>query len=141
MVPPAITVRLATLADLEFVQQDHFLQADVVKRKIEWQEVFIAEWHSTPVGYLRIEYLWSLVPYIALIHVLPMHRRKGIGKALLHYLEEFLKAKEHSTLYSSSQVDEVEPQEWHRHVGFKECGIITGINPHGVGEVFFRKGL
>jgi hypothetical protein len=43
MAPPTITIRLATLADLEFVQQDHYLHADLVKRKIEWQEVFIAE--------------------------------------------------------------------------------------------------
>lgn len=43
MAPPAITVRLVTLADLEFVQQDHYLHAGLMKRKIEWQEVFIAE--------------------------------------------------------------------------------------------------
>lgn len=141
MAHSAITVRLATLADLEFVQRDRYLHTDLVKRKIEWQEVFVAEWHGTPAGYMRIEYLWSLVPYIALIHVLPTHRRQGVGKALLHYLEEFLREAGHPALYSSSQVDEAEPQGWHRHVGFEECGLIAGINPGGVGEVFFRKRL
>jgi len=36
-------------------------------------------------------------------------------------------------------VDEPEPQAWHRHMGFVECGIINGINENGIGEVFFRK--
>jgi len=44
-------------------------------------------------------------------------------------------------LFSSSQANEPEPQAWHRHVGFEECGFIAGINEGGVGEVFFRKVL
>lgn len=44
-------------------------------------------------------------------------------------------------LYSSSQVDEGEPQAWHRHMGFVECGILAGVNEGGVGEVFYQKAL
>lgn len=43
-------------------------------------------------------------------------------------------------LYSSSQANEAEPQQWHRHMGFAECGIINGIND-GIGEVLFVKPL
>lgn len=32
-----------------------------------------------------------------------------------------------------------EPQQWHRHVGFKECGIIHAINEGNIGEIFFVK--
>lgn len=86
-----ITIRWATLADLDFVQQDHYLPSEVVTRKIEWQEVLVAEWNGKLVGYARIEYLWSIVPYLALIRVQPEYRRQGVGKALLNYLEEFLR--------------------------------------------------
>lgn len=136
-----IEIRLATSSDLDFVQQDGYIPAEVVRRKIEWQEIFVACRNNSPVGYLRLEYLWSLVPYIALIHVLPEYRRQGAGKALLHFIEEFLQSRGHSVLYSSSQANEPEPQAWHRHMGFEECGIISGINAGGVGEVFFRKQL
>lgn len=44
-------------------------------------------------------------------------------------------------LLSSSQADEFEPQTWHRHMGFVECGRLEGINEGGVDEVFFRKQL
>lgn len=134
-------VRFATLADLDFVQQDGYIPAEVVKRKIEWQEVIVAERDGSLVGYARFEYLWSLVPYLALIHVLPEHRHQGVGKEILRFLEESLRDRGHDALYSSSQVNEPEPQEWHRHMGFEECGIINGINAGGVGEVFYRKRL
>ena len=136
-----IVVRFAMLADLDFVQQDHYIPTEVVKRKVEWQEVVVAEKNGSLVGYMRLEYLWSLAPYIALIYVLSEYRRQGVGKAMLHYVEAFLRDRGHDALYSSSQADEPEPQAWHRHIGFEECGIIAGINAEGVGEVFFRKQL
>jgi len=131
-------VRFAAPADLDFVGQDGYLPSEVVRRKIEWQEVVAAELGGNPVGYVREEYLWSTLPYIALIHVLPACRRRGIGRALLGFTEAFLREGGHKALYSSSQADEPEPQAWHRHVGFEECGFIAGINGD-VGEVFFRK--
>ena len=133
--------RFATLDDLDFVARDHYLPTEVVRRKIEHQEVVVAERQGSPVGYARLEYLWSTVPYIALIWVLPEHRRQGAGKAMLRYLEDYLRENGHEQLFSSSQVDEAEPQAWHRHMGFVECGLIGGINDSGVGEVFFRKRL
>ena len=136
-----ITVRFAVLGDLAFAAQDGHVPAKVVKRKIEWQEVVIAQRGESSVGYARLEYLWSAVPYVALIYVLPKYRKQGIGKAILAFIERFLIHQGHEVLYSSSQLDEPEPQAWHRHVGFEECGIIAGINDGGIGEVFFCKPL
>ena len=144
-----IVIRFARLDDLDFAYQDGYIPAEALKRKIEAQlalnpdrieDVVVAEWNGKRVGYVRLEYLWSIVPYISLIQVLPEYRRQGVGKALLQFIETFLRAAGHDALYSSSQADEPEPQAWHRHVGFQECGFITGIN-EGVGEVFFRKSL
>ncbi len=136
-----LVTRFAGTDDLEFVRQDEYVLPEVVRRKIEWQEVVVAELDGSPVGYVRLEYLWSKVPFIELIRVLPEHRRRGVGKALLTFVEWFLRERGHTFLYSSSQADEAEPQMWHRHVGFEECGIISGINEGGVGEIFFRKRL
>lgn len=143
-----IVVRFARLDDLDFAYQDGYIPAGVLKRKIEGQtlnparieDVVIAEWNGKRVGYVRLEYLWSIVPYISLIQVLPEYRRQGVGKALIQFIETFLREAGYEALYSSSQADEPEPQAWHRHVGFEECGFIAGINDR-VGEVFFRKRL
>jgi N-acetylglutamate synthase-like GNAT family acetyltransferase len=136
-----LTIRFATLDDLHFVAQDQYIPFDIVKRKIELQEVIIAEINSEPVGYLRLEYLWSAIPYIALIRVAAEHRGKGVGKAMLRYTEDQLREKGHEELYSSSQVNEAEAQRWHRGEGFEECGMIAGINEGGIGELIFRKQL
>jgi GNAT superfamily N-acetyltransferase len=134
-----IHVRLANMRDLEYVSRDQFIPAEVVARKIEWREVILAEIDGKPVGYLRLEYLWSVVPYIALITVDSSHRRVGVGRAMLDFTLAYLSENNHEWLYSSSQVDESEPQAWHRHMDFQDCGIITGINEGGVSEVFFRR--
>ena len=64
-----------------------------------------------------------------------------LGGDLLGYVEDKMMDRGHAQLYSSSQADEPQPQAWHRHMGFKECGFIAGINGGGVGEVFFCKSL
>lgn len=144
-----IVIRFARLNDLDFAYQDGYIADAVLKRKIDAQlalnpdrieDIMIAEWNGKRVGYIRLEYLWSIVPYISLIQILPDFRRQGIGKALLRFLETFLHDTGHDVLYSSSQADEPEPQAWHRYMGFEECGFISGIND-GIGEVFFRKSL
>ena len=136
-----LRVRYANRADADFAGQDGYIATDVLVRKIDAREVMIAESDDIPVGYLRIEYLWSRVPYIALIRVLPGHQRRGSGRALLAFLESELYEAGHSVLLSSSQADEPEPQEWHRHMGFVDCGRLQGINTDGIDEVFFRKPL
>ena len=137
----AIAARFATSDDLAFVQQDGYVPSDAIHRKIQCQEVIVAERDGGLVGYLRLEFLWSLVPYIALIFVVPQNRRKGVGTALLGFAETYLRSQGHEALYSSSQANEPEPQAWHRHMGFLECGFIAGLNTGGIGEVFFRKRL
>jgi L-amino acid N-acyltransferase YncA len=73
--------------------------------------------------------------------VVEEERRRGIGKALLAFVERAASDAGWDVVYSSSDADEPEPQAWHRHVGFEECGFFAGHNPGGVGEVFFRKRL
>ena len=140
MEAPQIVARFAQPGDLDFLRPKYVTDA-ITLRKIEWQEIAVAERDNSLVGHIWLEYLWSMVPYVSLIWVLPEHRRQGVGKALLNFTESFLRSKGQDALYSSSQADEPEPQAWHRHMGFEECGIITGINDGGIGEIFFRKNL
>lgn len=141
MTRPAVIVRRAEEGDVAFVSQDGYLPESVIKRKVAEGNAFVAFRDGVPVGYLRLERLWSKLPYIELVRVMEPHRRSGIGRALLALVEGDLVAHGHLVLYSSSQANEPEPQAWHRQMGFVECGILAGVNEGGVGEVFFRKTL
>lgn len=136
-----ITVRLGQLEDLEECSHIDDLDKETLKRHFTSKSVFVAATRDEIVGYLRLEYLWSKVPFIALIQVCPKHLRQGIGQAVLGFLESFLREKGHLQLLSSAQVDEPSGQNWHRAMGFEECGILAGVNEAGIGEVFFRKVL
>jgi len=136
-----VTIRFASPADLALLQDAGFVSLDIVRRKLDWHEIVIAERDNGLVGYLQLEYLWSFIPCVGLIHVVPDYRRRGIGRGMLGYVEAFLRERGHDVIYSSAQANEEEPQAWHRHVGFEECGILAGVNKGGVGEIFFRKRL
>ena len=135
-----VIVRFAGPEDLEWcVVEDSYVTEQVIRNKIVNDEIIIAELDGQPIGYLRLEYLWSNIPYIGVIFVIDMYRHEGIGRKILSFLENYLLSRGHSQLFSSSQANEPEPQAWHRSVGFVECGIISGLNEGGIGEIFFRK--
>ncbi|MHA2178874.1 MAG: GNAT family N-acetyltransferase [Candidatus Thorarchaeota archaeon] len=137
-----VIVRFAGPDDLEWcVVEDNHVTEHIIRNKIVQDEIIIAELDGQPIGYLRLEYLWSTIPYIGVIFVIELYRHEGVGQKILSFLEDCLKSRGHDQLFSSSQANEPEPQAWHRSVGFVESGIISGINEGGIGEVFFRKRL
>ena len=140
--PGPISVRFADSEDLTWCgSQDESVDQEALEGKIPRKEILIAELAGKRVGYLRLEYLWSKIPYIGPVRVNQEQRGQGVGQAMLRTLEEFLRESEFRVLMSSSQVNEPGAQEWHRKMGFQECGIIAGINKGGIGEVFFTKPL
>ena len=80
--------------------------------------------------------------FISLIKVSCEHQRKGVGKAMLAFVEGDLRRRGHRILLSSCVVDEYEPQKWHRHMGFSECGFLA-VFPieDDLGELFLYKEL
>ncbi len=135
-------VRFAGPEDLEWcVVEDSHVTEKVIRNKIVNNEIIVVELDGLLIGYIRLEFLWSTTPYIGLIFVINEHRNAGIGRKMIDYLEDHLRAHGHDKLMSSSQANEPEPQAWHRAVGFEECGIISGLNEGGIGEIFFRKKL
>lgn len=136
-----VDVRLAHAADLDSVNQDHYISDEIILKKIAENEVFLLTVDGEAAGYLRLEYHWSTVPYMAMIHISAPFRGHGYSHDLLGFVENYLREKGFDILYSSSTGNESEPQAWHRAMGFEECGFIAGMNEGGVGEVFFRKNL
>jgi len=134
-------VRLAVPGDLVFIQRKCHFTEKAALWKIGEDQIFLLTVDDDPAGYLSIGYLWSTVPYIDMLWIGEDYRNKGFSRDLLGFVEAYLKERGNALLYSSSQADEAEPQAWHRHMGFVECGVISSLNEGGIGEIFFRKKL
>jgi N-acetylglutamate synthase-like GNAT family acetyltransferase len=132
-------ISFGTPKDLRRIENWDWLESNIFEWKLMNNEILIAELDYEIIGYLRLEYLWSKYPYIGLIMVNDDFRRQGVGRSLLNFLEVYLRSMQHNTLFSSSQVNEAAPQQWHRRMGFEECGVINAINEGNIGEIFFKK--
>ena len=137
-----IKIRFANTEDLDAcVELDLHKNIEIILNKIIMNEVIVCEFEKNIIGCLKIEYFWTHLPFISYIVVKDSFRTFGIGSKLLSFLEIHLKEKGCTTLLSSTMTDAIVPQRWHMKKGFKECGMLCGINDHGIGEIFFKKAL
>ena len=136
-----INIDFATKHNELFIRKNVELTSEFFNRKIKYNEIFVAKIDNKQVGFLIFDYLWSEVPFMASIWIYPNFRKKGIGKSMLNYFEQYLSNNNYTLLFSSSMENAKEAQAWHRHMGFKDCGIISEINDDNTGEVFFKKSL
>ena len=137
---PAIEVRTANDDDFAWcVHMDAHTPPQAIRRKIRDGEILIAEENGERAGFLRFEYLWSHMPFIAQILVEENRRGRGIGRRMLKAFETRARDAKAPFILSSSMPTEPRAQAWHRKMGFKECGFLAGINDGGIGEVFFIK--
>ena len=139
---PAWRVRVAAADDLEWLAlHDGHLGHRELAAKVAAGEVLVAESDSGRAGLLRLDHLWSAVPFVALVRVLPEARRRGAGRALVEAARARAREQGAPLLLSSATGGEPDALAWHRAVGFEEWGILPGLNPDGAGEVFFRSTL
>lgn len=136
-----ISVNFTTKRDEQFLLNNSQLTSEVFNRKYKYDEILVAKVDNQTVGLLVFDYLWYHIPFIAFIWVDSKYRKNGIGRALLYRLEKFFLKGKNDVLFSSSKENAKEAQAWHKHMGFKECGLISEINDDNTGEVFFRKSL
>jgi GNAT superfamily N-acetyltransferase len=134
-----VQVRFALKTDIPQLRQlDSWPHDTVWQNKIAFKEVIVLEADSTLVGLARYTLLWTTVPFLGLIFILKPYRNQGLSRRLLDFLCDHLRAEGCVALLSSSQTDEVAPQNWHRHMGFHTNGVIENIADDNVGEIVYR---
>ncbi len=134
-------VSFATISDNLFLIDNTQLSPKTLNQKLLNNEVLVARSDGQSIGLLILDYLWNHIPFISFIWVDEKYRQLGVGKALLIFLEEYLIKNNIEQLISSAMENAKNARSWHKHMGFKECGLISEINADNIGEVFFRKSL
>ncbi len=135
-------IGFATSGDIDYLSNNDHLSKGKVEEKIKRQEYIVAKQGDTHLGFLRFTLFWSEIPCIDMVLVEQEHRRQGIGKSIVKFLEDYAFENGQSVIMSSSQQDEPEPQTWHRQIGFEHAGIINDFAPiQDVPEIIFIKRL
>jgi aminoglycoside 6'-N-acetyltransferase I len=62
------------------------------------------------------------IPYLEAWYVVPSHRRKGIGRALIQSVESWASGAGFSELASDAECDNHDAVQAHRALGFREVG-------------------
>lgn len=90
-------IRFANQKDLKATMEfDLHKNEEVISNKIDMKEVIVAELDNKVVGCLKIEYIWTHIPFISYIVVKDGLRGSGIGESLLNFLEGYLKQQKAS---------------------------------------------
>lgn len=136
-------IRYACIEELnKCLEFDHCKDIEDLKYRINTNNIIVAENNGKLVGYYRLEFIWGLMPYLALILVNEEFRKLGIGTSMQKFVEDKLVLDGCNCMLTSSVEDELEPQKWHKRNGFKYSGTLKGINGKNESdEVFFIKYL
>lgn len=131
------------MADLSWIEQnDSHISKQTIEKKLAAGEYIMAKVAGESVGCLRFAHLWATIPFIEVIWVEDHFQRRGIGRELVRFLEQYAQTEGRQLIMSSSQADEPEAQAFHRKIGFRDAGALVDLRPlQDVTEIFFVKNV
>ncbi|MBN2436720.1 MAG: GNAT family N-acetyltransferase [Spirochaetes bacterium] len=133
--------RIVTAAQihLPFLEQhDIHVAKEMLKRKVNDEEIIVMELNGSYIGWLRYSFFWDEIPFMNMLYFLKEHRRKGYGKLLVNYWEKMLLEKGYKRFLTSTMANE-EAQHFYRSIGYTDIGSF--ILPSEPLEIMLMKDL
>jgi ribosomal protein S18 acetylase RimI-like enzyme len=135
----SVTTRTASAADLPFLTEvDTHIPPDRLAGLASEGRVSVAEVDGEVVGLLRWGLFWDQVPFMNLLWVLPEHRGRGVGTALVDAWEQARGSEGHHLVLTSTMSDE-RSQQLYRRLGYVDTGAL--LLPGEAAELILRKPL
>ena len=118
------TIRYACEEDTAFwITLDKYLSANEFMLKCRDKRGYIIGDNEKPIGIMRYNLLWDIVPFLTFIYIDDACQKKGFGRqAMLCWENEMLK-QGYKMLMTSTRVDE-EAQHFYRKLGYVDRGGI-----------------
>ena len=118
------TIRHVCKEDKDFwFTLDRHLSANEFELKCRDKRGYIINHSGKPIGVMRYNLFWDIVPFLTLIYIDEAFRKKGIGRqAMLHWENEMLESG-HKMVMTSTQVDE-NAQHFYRKLNYIDRGGI-----------------
>ena len=131
--------RLAEKEDFFFlVTRDHWVSSEELKYVIDRGRIWVVELEGKLIGWLRYGLFWDEIPFVNMLRLEEMYRKKGIGTQLIGHWEKEMRQKGFSVVMTSTSSAEG-AQHFYRKLGYHETG---GFLPQGEPfELIFVKRL
>jgi len=120
------------------VANDHHVKPEMVKKKLEQNEIIVIRDDKQLLGWLRYGYFCDVIPFMNMLYVEEKHRRKGLGTRLVEFWENEMRKKGYDKVMTSSDLHE-QGQHFYRKLGYRDCGAL--LLPDEPLEIIFLKAL
>ncbi len=133
----------ATEKDISFWRTlDHHISDQELLRKIHEKRGYAIYDDKKPVGVLRYNLFWDLIPFLNLICFTEQYRGKGFGTRAMIDWEDEMRSSGHKLVMTSTMVEEG-AQHFYRKLKYKDCGcLIKDFQPYvETMEMFMMKQL
>jgi len=114
--------KIASQRDFEIIaKRDKHISREILKDKIDRVEVYVTHEDEKFAGWIRYGLFWDNTPFMNMLHLLPEHRGKGIGRKFVQYWEQEMKVKGYKKVLTSTQQNE-HAQHFYLALGYIAIG-------------------
>jgi len=120
------------------VKNDRHITPEMLRRKLQQNEIIVIRDNGQPVGWLRYSYFWDEIPFMNMLYLEEEYRRKGLGTRLVEFWENEMRKKNYDKVLTSSLSNE-QAQHFYRKLSYEDCGAL--LLPDEPLEIIFLKML
>ena len=118
------TIRYVCEEDIAFWSvRDRHLSDKEFMLKCRDKRGYIIGDNEMPVGIMRYNLFWDMVPFLTFLYIDDACQRKGFGRQAMLHWENEMRKQDYKMLMTSTQVDE-EAQHFYRKLGYMDKGGI-----------------
>ena len=100
---------------------DKHLSEKEFELKVRDKRGYVISGNGKPIGVMRYNLFWDVMPFLTLVYLEEQYRRKGFGKQAMLYWENEMRDLGFKMVMTSTQVDE-EAQRFYRKLGYMDRG-------------------
>lgn len=119
-----LEIRYVIEADKPFwFTLDSHLSESEFDLKVRDNRGYVISDDNWPVGVMRYNLFWDIIPFLTLICFKEASRGKGFGRYAMHFWENEMRERGHKMVMTSTQANE-QAQHFYRKLGYKDRGGI-----------------
>lgn len=133
----------AEIISKEYAWQVYGFDFEKSVRVLETMEdvIYIAKLNGKVAGFitLRINGVGNIGAYVRMIAVNSEYRNKGVGKAMVDYIQQIAHDNGMDNIFLICSTDNSEGERFYLHRGFMKVGILQSLVVEGHDEILFRR--